>query len=188
MKDRSQLRWVQCAILIIGGVCLLPGSSFGGPYRDIHGNPGEITLSKPHGDLSATGIDYTVAFELIDSVGATSGEFVIESEMKIGRDVTDDFVLRVCAKTTRQTPNAAELVFRNHPTKAPKAPILRLLSDCSSSRCSLCTVDAIYEDPQWGPWIIRGTTSPGNAGLAECNQFFGVAQCFRSPFYSPSCG
>ena len=84
-----------------------------GSYRDKHGNEGTITLGSPIVNSGGSGIAYAVPYTLTDSVGSTSGEYIITSEMLPGRDLgSDDFVLNVFV-IDDPTQNAAELVFRN---------------------------------------------------------------------------
>ena len=143
--------FVRRVTLSILAVLLLPGVSFAGAYRDKHGNPGTITLGSPVANIGGAGIDYAVPYTLTDSVGSTSGEYVVTSEMLPGRDPgSDDFVLNVFV-IDDSSQNAAELILRNNPNVAPLMPILRLL-DCSSDPC---TEDMRYDDPRWGAWVIQ---------------------------------
>ena len=150
IKGRNRRRLLQW-VTIISGVLLLPGLSLAGSYRDKHGNAGTIILGAPTVNLAATGIDYTVPHTVNDSIGSTSGEYVITSETLPGRDPSsDDFVLNVfVSDNVAQT--AAELIFRNNTNVAPLAPILRLL-DCSGGPC---TEDKRYDNAVWGPWVIQ---------------------------------
>jgi hypothetical protein len=136
--------------LAVCGVLLLPGLSFGGTYRDKHGNEGTITLGTAVVNTGGAGIDYSVPYTLTDSVGSTSGEYVITSELLPGRDPgSDDFVLNVRVVDT-PTQAGAEMIFRNNPNVAPLGPIVRLL-DCSTTPC---TEDKRYDEPMWGPWVV----------------------------------
>ena len=145
------MKLMKLQLLVICGVLILPVLSFSGSYRDKHGNAGTITFSPIIVNLAASGIDYTVPYTLTDSEGNKSGEFTITSQMLPGRDLfSDDFVLHVFVKDNA-TEKAVELVFRNHPTVAPLAPIVRLL-DCSSSPC---TEVKIINNPEWGNFVLQ---------------------------------
>jgi hypothetical protein len=150
MSGSRQLNAVR-AVVMISGLFLLQGLSFAETYRDKHGNEGTITFGAPIVNEAATGIDYTVLHSVTDSLGTTSGKYVIKSEMLPGRNPSsDDFVLNVFV-SDNVTQTAAELIFRNNPSVAPLAPVLRLL-DCSTDPC---TEDKRYDNAEWGPWIIR---------------------------------
>ncbi len=146
-------------MVICGVLLLLPVLSFGGSYRDKHGNLGEITLLRPIVVSTVAGvIDYTVPYLLTDSEGSKSGTYRITSEMLPGRDPgSNDFVLNVFVRDD-PTQKGAELVFRNNPNVSPLAPILRLL-DCPSTPC---TQDKIYNNQEWGAWIIRDQSDIAN--------------------------
>ncbi len=179
MKDRGQLRLIHWVMIICSTFLISCAESNGGregedqgnlkglssveagtasvftasasSYRDKHGNAGTIMLGVPIVNAAATGIDYTVPHTVTDSMGSTSGEYVITSETLPGRDPSsDDFVLNVfVSDDVAQT--AAELIFRNNSNVAPLAPILRLL-DCSGGPC---TEDKRYDNAEWGPWVIQ---------------------------------
>ncbi|MGB0910415.1 MAG: dockerin type I repeat-containing protein [Nitrospirales bacterium] len=145
------MKRMKMLILVLCGVLLLPVVSFGGSYRDKHGNAGTITLSPAIVNLASSGIDYRVPYTLLDSEGNKSGEFMITSQMLPGRDLfNDDFVLHVFVKDNA-TEKAAELEFRNHPTVAPLAPIVRFL-DCSSIPC---TEVKTLNNPEWGNFVLQ---------------------------------
>ena len=129
-------------------------------YPDKHGNAGDIALGVPVVHAGGDGIDYSVSYDLVDSEGDKSGQYVITSGMLPGRDVAtffDDFALSVFV-IDDATQYAAELVFRNNPEVAPAAPILRLL-DCSGGDCVEVKT---YDNPQWGAWVIRDRTDIAN--------------------------
>ncbi len=146
------MKLMNMKLMVTCGVLLLPGLSFGGDYRDKHGNAGTITFEAAIVNLATGGIDYTVPYTLTDSEAIKAGEFTITSQMLPGRDApnSDDFVLNVLVKDNA-TANAAELVIRNNPNVAPLAPILRLL-DCSSSSC---TEVKVINNPEWGNFVIQ---------------------------------
>lgn len=138
-------------LLFVLGLSFLPSVVHAAPYRDKHGNAGNINLSPPVVNYAATGIDYAVPYTLTDSVGPTSGEYVITSSFAPGRDPgSDDFVLSVFV-VDNPTQRAAELVFRNNANVAPLAPTVRLL-DCASGTC---TEMARYDNEIWGAWVIQ---------------------------------
>ena len=150
MSGPSRLSLTQWVVMI-SGLFLLQGLSYAETYRDKHGNQGTITFGSPVVNVGGPGIDYAVPHTLTDSIGSTSGEYVITSQMLPGRDPgSDDFVLSVFVSDD-VTQTAAELVFRNNPNVAPLAPVLRLL-DCLSSPC---TEVKINDNSEWGPWIIQ---------------------------------
>ncbi|MFP6663979.1 MAG: thrombospondin type 3 repeat-containing protein [Deltaproteobacteria bacterium] len=136
------------------GVLLLPGLSSAGEYRDKHGNVGDLELFSPLVHNSPNAIDYTVPYLSTDSEGVRSGEYRITSEMNLGRGLTPDFVLnvRVIDDTAGK---GAELVIRNHPTTAPRAPILRLLTCPPGAPACNAIEDKRIENDTWGVWVIQ---------------------------------
>ena len=157
MRSRSRIRLIQWVAWL--SLVLLPtGLSFGGSYRDKHGNEGTITLLSPLVSPGGSGIVYTVPYLLTDSEGSNSGYYRITSQMLPGRDSgSNDFVLNVFVRDD-PTQRAAELVFRNNPNVAPLAPILRLL-DCSINPCAVAKT---YDNPEWGAWIIQDQSDIAN--------------------------
>jgi len=153
------MKLAKMTLMVICVVLILPALSFGGSYRDKHGNAGTITLGAAIVNPAASGIDYTVPYTLTDSDGSKSGQFTITSQMLPGRDApnSDDFVLNVFVKDDATT-NAAELVIRNNPNVSPLAPILRLL-DCSSSPCAEVK---IINNPEWGNFILQDPSDLAN--------------------------
>ena len=107
MGDRLARRWkrylsgeertdVMKTNLAIICVLLLTSSSFGGSYRDKHGNAGTINLGSPCVNSGSSIIDYSLPYTSTDSEGNKSDQYIITSRMENNRDLfVKDFVLSV---------------------------------------------------------------------------------------------
>src|SRR6187431_3290594 len=101
--------------LVATGV-LLAAVSSAGPYRDKHGNVGQLSITAPVvGAPLNGGIHFSAPYVGIDSGGNKTGHYTITSETLPGRGTTPDFVLNILV-TDDSTQKGAELVLRSHPT------------------------------------------------------------------------